>query len=131
MAMSSYIFMGHSTIYKSYYYNAIQFYCPCVEKFALWLIIYIYILLFTLISSAQRLSYSECIVAVQFSSVQFSLRWYQHARESPYMLHHISQKFPKCCPSTTCLCPTPFLLIFITCFVCSFQSLHFGKPATP
>ena len=60
-------------IYKSYYYNAIQYDCPCIDKFALWLNIYINILLFPLISSAERLSYSECIVAVQFSSVQFKM----------------------------------------------------------
>ena len=31
----------------------------------------------------------------QFSSVQFSSRWYICARKSPYELHPVSQKFPQ------------------------------------
>ena len=34
--------------------------------------------------------------SVQFSSVQFSSRWYLSARESPYALHPVSQTFPQC-----------------------------------
>ena len=34
---------------------------------------------------------------VQFSSVQFSSRWYIRAREGPYALHPASQVFPQCC----------------------------------
>ena len=30
-------------------------------------------------------------------SVQFSLRWYLCARESPYVFHPFSQEFPQCC----------------------------------
>ena len=33
----------------------------------------------------------------QFSSVQFSSRWYLRARNSPYALHPVSQKFPQRC----------------------------------
>ena len=34
---------------------------------------------------------------VQFSSVQFSSRWYICASKSSHALHPVSQKFPQCC----------------------------------